>query len=806
MRNTMIAMVGLLVVAASARADGFFVWRNERVDIQEPEQKAIILFDRGLEDLVLEVRYEGAPEDFGWIVPLPSRPRIRVDHPSLFVDLSRMTQDAPAPRSRRTSRLRSMSGATIGQVGEIQRARVGIYDAAVIEAPDGKSLTAWLQRNGFRMPRGAGPMLAEYARRHWVFVALRIAPGHSDSSTRAALASGTVQPIRFRFTSHEPVYPLRVSALGRRPSQVLLYVITREPVVHRTCDRVRWIENACGPLQGWNSLDPDSAFPALAGGQGYITKLRATLAPGQMEDLYFHPYDPMPGLAGSEERQRLEAIAYLGWRKPPGADDRLTAFLRARHDEDRESTTALWALGEIGGDRAIAELRRHAERGSPFHRLEAIEALANLRAAEAFPIYLRALAPRRDDFGGRDDRWQERYVVEACFEHLVEQGDSTCIAPLRRRLGEGPWDERLLPGFEATHEERILAALAAAGDRAARDTIVRRLVAGRDLTTPEALRRSIGRRGTINDFPSGFWPAVHLLHGNAFGGWRDLDVWHALLAGRPEVHDQVLRRAAADPTMTDLGRTLLLGLLSHTRSEDAGPLLDYARRGLVADSLMVTLSANSIPKAGVPVRYNVPVCTAAYALGRHRAVDALLALWQASPRSDHQLRGELAAVLSGIESEAVVPAVMDYVRSEWNTRAASPDYARGVIASANDRLPSALTRAPFDWDFRGIDIRYRALPITSLITSRSRPDSLVSLVTDATLSPWLRVYWAVHVPAYDRRMRPWLPAIRRGLDELAASAAADSNLQLAIDGARRKLAIGDQVYADHAWRTEVEWK
>ena len=49
---------GVMLVASTTlpgpvRADGCFVWRNEKLDIREPEQKALIYFHDGIEDLVL---------------------------------------------------------------------------------------------------------------------------------------------------------------------------------------------------------------------------------------------------------------------------------------------------------------------------------------------------------------------------------------------------------------------------------------------------------------------------------------------------------------------------------------------------------------------------------------------------------------------------------------------------------------------------------------------------------------------------------------------------------------------------------
>src|SRR5215470_9084959 len=221
-----IASLPLLVLGCSAlaRADGTFVWRNEKIDIREPEQKALLLFDAGVEDLVLEVRYDGAPREFGWIIPLPSRPRMRADDPRLFEALSRSTQEPRAPRSARTSRLTATLGvAMTDDVKVVERARVGLYDAAVLEAHEANALTRWLRANGFRAPPGSAPILGDYAKRGWIFVALRIDSTRVDSAMRSALASGTIQPIRFRFRAPEPVYPLRVSALGGGHSQILLY-------------------------------------------------------------------------------------------------------------------------------------------------------------------------------------------------------------------------------------------------------------------------------------------------------------------------------------------------------------------------------------------------------------------------------------------------------------------------------------------------------------------------------------------------------------------------------------------------------
>jgi hypothetical protein len=67
-----------LVGTCNADADGCFVFHwNKGKDINEPTQKVIILHDNGREDMVLQVKYEGPTEDFGWLIPVPGLPEVR---------------------------------------------------------------------------------------------------------------------------------------------------------------------------------------------------------------------------------------------------------------------------------------------------------------------------------------------------------------------------------------------------------------------------------------------------------------------------------------------------------------------------------------------------------------------------------------------------------------------------------------------------------------------------------------------------------------------------------------------------------
>src|SRR6266568_2578582 len=89
-------LLGVAVTFAtlSSFADGCFVFRwNKKKDINEPTQKAIIFHHQAREDLILQVKYEGPAEDFGWLIPVPGQPEVRKGSMEPFYELSRLTQE-----------------------------------------------------------------------------------------------------------------------------------------------------------------------------------------------------------------------------------------------------------------------------------------------------------------------------------------------------------------------------------------------------------------------------------------------------------------------------------------------------------------------------------------------------------------------------------------------------------------------------------------------------------------------------------------------------------------------------------------
>jgi len=793
------ALLGLLHPTLSF-ADGVFVWRNEQADIHEPEQKALILFDRGLEDLVLEARYEGAVSDFGWIVPLPSRPRMRPDDPKIFEELSRRTQDFHAPTSPRSARMKATMGMSreIG-VTKLERARVGVYEAVVVQGSDGKSLERWLAANDFRPPKGGAEVFDEYARRGWVFVALRIAPERADSTTQKALADGTLQPIRFRFATPEPVFPLRVSALGGADSDVLLYTLSPSPLVRRGGGREIWHAGVYGPWHESEVEDPIGDFPRTEGQRLFLSKMRAHLEPTDMEDVAFDRYDPIASLRSDGDSTRLMAIAHLGWLAPAGAAAELAKVVQSSDATESHRVSALWSLGQVGGPDAATVLASAVERGSWPERIEALESLVQVEPGLAVEHCYAGLK-----FDDEDRGWSpEGAFAEACFDHLVALGDSRCLPRFRELEAKIPPPQprsrfAVLSGLGAA--ERMLALRAACGDESARAAIVDRLMDGAPDTEPAAFTSHPQRPGSfINDYPGAMWPGAYLIHSMPpfdLESWQQALAWHRALEPRPEAHDAVFRSAAHRVEMPPIGRALLLGTLLRPEAADRAELLAIARDGKRPDAGALSTSAVAHGSAALSapmsvVRFEIQTCTAAYALGKLHGGKELLLLWKERSKSDRHVRGELAFAMSLADTALVLPALIDYVRREWNDRAGTRDFVEDMKA-VNGRIN---LRGITDFSLRVIDLPYRTA-IAYQIAEHGGPETVLSLMEDKTLQPWFRLYWSWSLRHYREEERMLRPRVIAALADIERRAAGDPDLALGLASARQMIAIGDKVYTE----------
>lgn len=235
----------VFLVATNGWADGIFVapkfvWDKHK-DINEPTQKAIIVYANGQEDLVLQVKYEGPLDQFGWLVPVPGKPSVRLGSMKCFYELSRFTQQQQLDLRWQGARAaaygvddKSASGPPPVQIVETKT--VGAYDITVLSAKDPAALKQWLEDNHFYVPPDKSNVLDAYTKMGWYFVAVKIALNRwssSFNSTSNQLASGELNPLQISFASDRCIFPLRISSINGKPSEVQMYVLAAEPLLEQ---------------------------------------------------------------------------------------------------------------------------------------------------------------------------------------------------------------------------------------------------------------------------------------------------------------------------------------------------------------------------------------------------------------------------------------------------------------------------------------------------------------------------------------------------------------------------------------------
>ncbi len=254
-------------------SDGcFFGYR----DIEEPSQVGVILAERGEEDLILFVNARGDLEDFAWVVPVPSYPTVKEGDPDLFYDLSYITTYKPSPLyTCGTGNIVFAPGDAEG-VHVWETLHVGIYETTILSSDDPSSLINWLNQNGYTFPEDAQPTIDYYIKRNYFFIAMKV-------ERKEGIPPGyymNINPIHIHFSTDKPIYPLKISSISAALStEVLIYIFSNQPEEYPGFSR------EYSSYLTYKDYKPFDSIKTLLNGKSmYLTKLRATLSPSDMEE------------------------------------------------------------------------------------------------------------------------------------------------------------------------------------------------------------------------------------------------------------------------------------------------------------------------------------------------------------------------------------------------------------------------------------------------------------------------------------------------------------------------------------------
>jgi hypothetical protein len=325
-------LVLLAAVALPAHADGK-VFSSVVAKVPIPDQRAILHFEEGHERLVIETSFVGEGEDFAWVVPLPSVPKVEPVSPGVFRTLETLIRPrvihqvteyylfflflivvlglvAIVDRFVKPSGLRILClglilvfalaplalifapmGASLGLQVHLT-GEAGSYEFAAVSSSQPGDVLKWLDENGFKVAPESTSALRDYVNDGWVFVAGRL---KADGPRKP-------HPLAFEFATERAVYPLRLTGAGQGPLLLDLYVFADQRASSDRLETAHCAEILRDPEEYLDRLYPGEDLPLhhaglarIAADARTVTKLSGTLEPSDMREdltLEWEPYAP----------------------------------------------------------------------------------------------------------------------------------------------------------------------------------------------------------------------------------------------------------------------------------------------------------------------------------------------------------------------------------------------------------------------------------------------------------------------------------------------------------------------------------
>lgn len=166
--------------------------------------------------------YSGAPESFGWLLPIKGQVEVGLSSDALFDAFGQVTapkifKPTICPNSCGSDGGGSGGTGSNGGVDVIAHESVGPFDTVQIASNDPNALYDWLTANGFPVPAGVKPVLDAYVAEGFGFLALKLLPG---AGTEA------IQPVRVTMPGAAPSFPMRLLQAGTGDlTQVTLWIV-----------------------------------------------------------------------------------------------------------------------------------------------------------------------------------------------------------------------------------------------------------------------------------------------------------------------------------------------------------------------------------------------------------------------------------------------------------------------------------------------------------------------------------------------------------------------------------------------------
>ncbi len=293
------ALFGALIPSTAEACGGFFC---STVPIDQSKERIVFAIDEPNEKVEahIQIFYQGAAEEFAWIVPVPSIPEMGLSTDQLFQQLEWMTApqflldsqqigdctwDSYPPFAMEDdadfgTAANGAGGGTGGGVVVVAESQVGPYDQVTLAANDSGELLEWLNDNGYLIPTSIQGNLDPYVAGGSYFVAIKL---QKDQD------AGDITPVKMTYTASSAMIPLVLTAIAATPDMRLQpYVFSTARAVPDNYLHVKVNEAAVNWLQWGSNYDEVITLAAdEAGGQAFATDYAGSTT--EMRGMLYNP-------------------------------------------------------------------------------------------------------------------------------------------------------------------------------------------------------------------------------------------------------------------------------------------------------------------------------------------------------------------------------------------------------------------------------------------------------------------------------------------------------------------------------------
>jgi hypothetical protein len=245
MRIAPLAFAALFAFSSTASAFcGFYVATSDEPLTNRASRVVLVHLD-GRTIVTMASDVHGDPKQFALVIPVPTviqREQVRIVKPEIVEHLAdyskpRLVQYfdtdpcAPPPPVAPTMALPSpmalaggiRRGITEDGVRVEAAFSVEEYDIKVLAADESDGLIQWLNRNGYKMPAEAGPVVGSYIRQHMHFFVAKVNLERMKNNT-----SGFLRPIRVDYVTDKFMLPIRLGTVNATgPQDMIVLGLTR---------------------------------------------------------------------------------------------------------------------------------------------------------------------------------------------------------------------------------------------------------------------------------------------------------------------------------------------------------------------------------------------------------------------------------------------------------------------------------------------------------------------------------------------------------------------------------------------------